>query len=120
MNVFILQTGGVGWGWGTQKEQGSATEHSALLPHNTRALANHIVRYMPLLYILYYKLHYLLFELYSTRKTGLSVFLLSAVFFYKTVFMGGEAFIFKHAWVNKHTFHRKGVLTNTVEKICFS
>ena len=36
-------------GGGTNKEQGSATEHSALLRHNARALANQIVRYIPLI-----------------------------------------------------------------------
>jgi hypothetical protein len=33
----------------TQKEQGSVTEHSALLRHNERALANQFVRYIPLI-----------------------------------------------------------------------
>jgi hypothetical protein len=32
-----------------QKEQGTATEHSVLLRHNARALANQIVRYIPLI-----------------------------------------------------------------------
>ena len=34
----------------TQKEQGTVTEHSALLHHNARALANQSVCYIPLIY----------------------------------------------------------------------
>jgi hypothetical protein len=34
---------------GAQKEQGTATEHSALLCHNAHTLANQIVCYIPLI-----------------------------------------------------------------------
>jgi hypothetical protein len=45
--IFLLKSRDEAWK--TQKEQGSATEHSALLRHNERALANQIVRYIPLI-----------------------------------------------------------------------
>jgi hypothetical protein len=48
------------------------------------------------------------------------VFVGQVCFFCAVCFSFNLKCVYLQTWVNKHTFHRKRVLTNTVEKVCFS